>query len=425
MAKTNQSKRQPLSKKIRFEVFKRDKFTCAYCGRKAPDVILEVDHIIPVAKGGDNNITNLITSCIDCNRGKRDIPLQVNETLEKQRLQMELLQDKREQLEMLFEWKKSLDELDEYESDLFINYIEDKIEPYTLTKQFRTKILQLFKKYKHEEIFDAITISANKYLKYDCDNKLIQESANEFLNKIGGILVNKNLPPIKQKLAYIKGICRNRFHYFNEQQGSIILNKYVEALKQQGWSETRILDDIEQEVTRISKESKNWTEWRDILESWISQIHAWNKDEIKDEPSNEELQAMVKNSFDELCFYFEFIIYVARIYGENDKNRILKTAIESIIRYNELQYEKLCKNENLQALKPNYYVFKEIGLLNFIQNIDTKLKYVFSNVVDIYTEKVFNEELYYPNRNFNGIESFVIFQQGLEEKLCDMFNDMQ
>ena len=83
------------------------------------------------------------------------------------------------------------------------------------------------------------------------------------------------------------------------------------------------------------------------------------------------------------------------------------------------------QNENLQALKPNYYVFKEIGLLNFIQNIDTKLKYVFSNVVDIYTEKVFNEELYYPNRNFNGIESFVIFQQGLEEKLCDMFNDMQ
>mgnify|MGYP000277899471 FL=1 len=46
-------------------------------------------------------------------------------------------------------------------------------------------------------------------------------------------------------------------------------------------------------------------------------------------------------------------------------------------------------------------------------------------MVDIYTEKVFNEELYYPNRNFNGIESFVIFQQGLEEKLCDMFNDMQ
>ena len=57
-----ETKRRKLSKKIRFEVFKRDNFTCQYCGRKAPDVVLEVDHIIPVAKGGKNNIMNLITS---------------------------------------------------------------------------------------------------------------------------------------------------------------------------------------------------------------------------------------------------------------------------------------------------------------------------------------------------------------------------
>ena len=49
-------KRKNLPKKIRFEVFKRDSFTCQYCGRMAPDVILEVDHILPVAEGGTNNI---------------------------------------------------------------------------------------------------------------------------------------------------------------------------------------------------------------------------------------------------------------------------------------------------------------------------------------------------------------------------------
>ena len=65
--------RKPLSKKIRFEVFKRDKFTCQYCGRMSPDVILEVDHIEPVAEGGDNEITNLITSCRDCNRGREKL----------------------------------------------------------------------------------------------------------------------------------------------------------------------------------------------------------------------------------------------------------------------------------------------------------------------------------------------------------------
>ena len=48
------AERKPLSKKIRFEVFKRDSFTCQYCGKSALDVVLELDHIKPVAKGGSN-----------------------------------------------------------------------------------------------------------------------------------------------------------------------------------------------------------------------------------------------------------------------------------------------------------------------------------------------------------------------------------
>ena len=52
-------KRQSISKKLRFEVFKRDNFTCQYCGRMAPDVVLEVDHINPVANGGKNDILNI------------------------------------------------------------------------------------------------------------------------------------------------------------------------------------------------------------------------------------------------------------------------------------------------------------------------------------------------------------------------------
>ena len=64
------AKRKPLSKKIRFEVFKRDSFICQYCGRKTPEVILEIDHIVSVKDGGDNALTNLLTVCFDCNRGK-------------------------------------------------------------------------------------------------------------------------------------------------------------------------------------------------------------------------------------------------------------------------------------------------------------------------------------------------------------------
>jgi hypothetical protein len=60
-----------IGKSLRFEIFARDGFVCQYCGKRPPDTVLEVDHIHPVSKGGDDDPINLITSCFDCNRGKR------------------------------------------------------------------------------------------------------------------------------------------------------------------------------------------------------------------------------------------------------------------------------------------------------------------------------------------------------------------
>lgn len=57
----------------RFKIFKRDNFTCQYCGRKTPEVKLHIDHIIPKSKGGSYNEKNLITSCHLCNLGKSNI----------------------------------------------------------------------------------------------------------------------------------------------------------------------------------------------------------------------------------------------------------------------------------------------------------------------------------------------------------------
>lgn len=59
-----------VGKSLRFDVFARDGFTCQYCGRRPPDVVLELDHIHPVSKDGPDDILNLITACFDCNRGK-------------------------------------------------------------------------------------------------------------------------------------------------------------------------------------------------------------------------------------------------------------------------------------------------------------------------------------------------------------------
>jgi len=69
--------RNQIGKRARFEIFKRDNFTCQYCGAQPPSVILHVDHILAVANGGENDAENLTTACQACNLGKSAVPLSV------------------------------------------------------------------------------------------------------------------------------------------------------------------------------------------------------------------------------------------------------------------------------------------------------------------------------------------------------------
>lgn len=78
--------RREVSPRLRFETLKRDGFACQYCGRKAPNVTLHVDHIIPVAKGGSNAAGNLITACEECNLGKNTTSIVPEDTTEQAKL---------------------------------------------------------------------------------------------------------------------------------------------------------------------------------------------------------------------------------------------------------------------------------------------------------------------------------------------------
>ena len=66
------AKSNALSPALRYKILKRDRNTCQSCGARAPEVELEVDHKIPVSKGGKDDESNLVTKCKDCNRGKSD-----------------------------------------------------------------------------------------------------------------------------------------------------------------------------------------------------------------------------------------------------------------------------------------------------------------------------------------------------------------
>ena len=128
-------KRVPISKKIRFEVFKRDDFTCQYCGKTPPNITLEIDHIQPVSKGGTNDINNLLTSCFDCNRGKSNhtlkrLPNTLNDNLE-------ILKEKEEQLKeyhkLIRKLEKRLDTQVKDITEIYESFFTDK----TLKENFK------------------------------------------------------------------------------------------------------------------------------------------------------------------------------------------------------------------------------------------------------------------------------------------------
>lgn len=177
-------RRKDIGKKVRFEVFKRDKFTCQYCGRMAPDVILEVDHIRPVAEGGNNGMTNLITSCRDCNRGKGKVRLTDNAELKKQQDQLAELATKREQMELMMQWRESLLEF-EREKVLYAKDYFESLTGFEVTDAGIGKLDKLVREFELPNVLTAMDISVSQYFTDD------GESAAIAFGKLGGICYNR------------------------------------------------------------------------------------------------------------------------------------------------------------------------------------------------------------------------------------------
>ena len=178
------TKRIPLSKKIRFEIFKRDLFTCQYCGSTPPGVVLEVDHIKPVSKGGDNNTDNLLTSCFDCNRGKGATPLsEAPDALAKKIVIQKEKADQLKEFEKLASRQKAA-------MSRKVNALEkvfDKRAGFLFSDGFKKSVRKFFEQLPKHEVEDALDIALDmefedpertiKYFCKVCWNK-IRESSN-------------------------------------------------------------------------------------------------------------------------------------------------------------------------------------------------------------------------------------------------------
>lgn len=56
----------------RRNIFKRDRMTCQYCGRRPKGEELTIDHVVPRSQGGGSSWENCVLACIKCNHSKAD-----------------------------------------------------------------------------------------------------------------------------------------------------------------------------------------------------------------------------------------------------------------------------------------------------------------------------------------------------------------
>ncbi|MCC2383483.1 hypothetical protein CN333_00015 [Bacillus thuringiensis] len=240
-----------LGKRTRFEVFKRDSFKCQYCGRSAPDVVLEVDHIKPKSKGGTNDLINLITSCFDCNRGKGPIEITDSSVIEKQKEQLDALNEKRLQLEMLLEWRDELDRLD----DDKVNALNSRWKKF-IGRDFTTEeeigIRKLLNTHDLIRVTEALDFSIKNNLKYDQKGSPLEYSIGvtfERIKRLCNWLKRKENNPQIEGLAYARGIIRNRFPSVSDRKAWATLNG--------AYSNGKSVEEIQD----IAKEAGTWSDF--------------------------------------------------------------------------------------------------------------------------------------------------------------------
>ena len=253
--------REPISKKLRFEIFKRDSFACQYCGKKAPEVVLQCDHIKPVADGGTNDILNLITSCVDCNFGKGAQQLSDDRVLSRQLEQLAELQVRREQIEMMIAWRDELARLSDATVESIALRIFEKTK-FAPNNAGYASVRKWMLRYSADEILLAADAAFDAYLEWEGDRST-EESWNVAFRKIPAFLSmarQEREKPYIRRLLYIQGIIRRR-------SGARHYNciDYLEHIHLCGAS----LDDME---TKAKKIRNSLLDFEGPYDQWLDEI---------------------------------------------------------------------------------------------------------------------------------------------------------
>jgi hypothetical protein len=148
-------KRQALSVRTRFEIFKRDGFRCIYCGATPLNSTLQVDHVVAVANGGGNDPANLVTSCGACNSGKSAVPLETRRYTAGPEDREHL-----EQMQAFLAYQREMAEVRKRATDELAAYWEDRVGP--MSQDMHRRLEGIMREWPHDRLIEAINITAWK-----------------------------------------------------------------------------------------------------------------------------------------------------------------------------------------------------------------------------------------------------------------------
>ena len=251
-----------MENKLRFDIFERDNFTCQYCGRKPPEVILEVDHILPKSKGGGNEKINLITSCRKCNRSKHDKILKNIDRSEIIKNELDDLKEAEIQIKDYYKYLKRISKLKK-EKNPIVSLIskvwdEESGGNSSLTEQGKKNVSNLLKRFSGDEIIEAIIITWEK-------NYIEDERRFRYMC---GILKQMKLRKDNPELAKKQeNLYKNYYELLNYWKNQPKGTGYLPIYKVKEWLDNDY--DVETIKRCMDLAQGNWSD----LQNWISTIN--------------------------------------------------------------------------------------------------------------------------------------------------------
>lgn len=258
-------KRSGISKRIRFEVFKRDGFACQYCGAKAPDVLLHVDHVEPASKGGEDEILNYVTACVDCNLGKGARELGDQSTLQKQRAQLSDLNERREQLRLMISWRDGLRSLEEDKLNAVVKRMDAAHTGWRTNETGRSQFAKMLATIPVDLVLEAIDV-VSASIELDNDGAATRESVTGIVDRVSRIATIKlrdRRDPGVGALYYIRGMARKRVHNWGPDGDW----QAIALLK-----EARSAGVTEEDMTAVALGSTSWHQFEVGIDRLIASV---------------------------------------------------------------------------------------------------------------------------------------------------------